>query len=84
MFNAIMRGGGGFYNHPQTKRFYDDPGQLVTLHNLCMDEMLRRGYKHKSPIDYPCSPYVYTQEEYIRDLADLKNRNGLLENDILE
>lgn len=74
MFNANMRGGGGYYNHPQTKRFRDDPGQLVSIHNACVEEMKARGYNHKSPIDYPESPYSYTKEEYGRDLEILRER----------
>lgn len=66
----------GWRNHPQTNRFKNRLGQLVYRHNQQTNEMLRRGYKHNSPLPALCqiTTYTYSDEEMKRDLETLKQR----------
>lgn len=41
---------GGYQNHPYCIKFNDDPGQLIDLHDKCVEEMFSRGFNHRSPI----------------------------------
>lgn len=83
MFNALKKHfngiKGGYQNHPQTRRFINNIGQLIDIHDKCAEEMLSRGYNHKSPLeteDIKKEEFVYTEEEYLLDLKDLKERQG--------
>ena len=78
---ALLRGKGGFSNHPQTKRFKNHIGMLVDRHNQQVQEMLSRGYHHHSPLPNHLTPekYLYSESERISDFKTLKERNGLRE-----
>jgi len=41
----------GYSNHPEVKRWRRHIGPLIARHNRVVEEMERRGYKHKSPLD---------------------------------
>lgn len=77
--NAILRGKGGFFNHPQTNRFKGHIGMLVGRHNQQVFEMRKRGYNHNSPLpeNLGIELYLYSQSEATLDLAVLAERNGL-------
>lgn len=55
-------------NHPETKRWIGRTKALKLRHDLIVEEMLKRGYNHKSP--WP--------EEYIKE-ADSEDMPGLWE-----
>lgn len=87
IFNAITKLKQGFHagwqKHPQTLRFIEHLGMLVDRHDQQVEEMRRRGYRHKSPLDVPenldYEHYVYSASELLGDLAVLESRGGLLE-----
>ncbi len=81
-YNAILRNGGAWFNHPQVKRFHNHLGQLVDRHNQQVAEFLIRGYKHNSPLPEGCEsePYVVElgSESYNEDFKILEEREGLI------
>lgn len=48
--NALVRGQGQWWLHPETQRWYGREAELRFLHNMCVDEMLRRGMNHLTPL----------------------------------
>lgn len=76
---------GGYQNHPETIRYMNDIGKLVSRHNEQVNEMKRRGYKHNSPLPKEINdltniiePFSYTYDDYIFDLIELDSRRGIL------
>ena len=65
-----------YQNHPQTLRFHGRIDQLYFRHGEQVQEMQRRGYRHNSPLPASSTPYVYTQEEYLRDHFELLKRQA--------
>ncbi len=65
-----------YRNHPETLRFKGRIGELYFRHNEQAVEMLRRGYRHDSPLPQSSTPYRYTVEEYQRDHAELAKRQA--------
>jgi len=63
-----------YRNHPQTTRFRNKIDQLYNRHDEQVQEMLKRGYKHNSPLPNSNQPYVYTEDEYRRDKRELSMR----------
>jgi len=83
--SVILRGGGGWWNHPQTNRFKGHLGLLVDRHQQQVEEMKRRGYNHRSPLpnfSYKPERYIlgvaYTREEMLADLKLLIKRKGVM------
>jgi len=78
---AILRGHGGFSRHPQTLRYVNHLRMLYDRHRQQVEEMLKRGYKHKSPLPKlePSSipePFTYTTEEEQADMKVLVERQN--------
>ena len=63
-----------FRNHPETLRFKDRIDQLYYRHGEQVQEMVKRGYKHNTPLPPSSQPYTCTREEYMRDHAELAKR----------
>lgn len=94
MFSSIVRTRDtgrvhAYYNHPQTRRFHDDPGALVAVHDACVDT---GRFNHKSPVLDKHSPLEYlfafpngfkvvlptpTRLMFLSDLIELRSRGGL-------
>jgi len=82
--SIILKGRGGWYNHPQTNRFKRHLGLLIDRHRQQVEEMKKRGYRHKSPLpELSCEPeryllgVAYTKEEMLADLNLLIKRKGV-------
>lgn len=78
--NAILRGKGAWFNHPQTNRFKNHLWMLVDRHEEQVEEMKRRGYKHNSPLPKIVAKYEEYQYSYLelrRDFALLRERGGI-------
>ncbi len=63
-----------FSNHPETLRFKDRIDHLYFRHDEQVREMIRRGYRHNTPLPHSDRPYVCTPEECQRDRAELMKR----------
>lgn len=85
MANALIRGGGGWYNHPATKLFKGKLGALYRRHEEEIAEMKRRGFRgHKSafpvekiPPEEMDATIEITPEMLERDRRDLAERQRL-------
>ena len=78
----------GFQNHPQTLRFDGEiMGMLIDRYEQQRDEFIKRVYNHGSPLESRVDlhgyikriPYIYSDEEYQKDLNILRERDGLME-----
>lgn len=94
MFSSIIRRKStglrqAYYNHPQTRRFHDNPGALVALHDSCVNT---NRFNHQSPIldkhspieymlafpyGFTLLPHIPTQSEFISDMTKLYQRWGI-------
>jgi hypothetical protein len=87
MANAIIRGGGGWYNHPATNMFKGKLGALYRRHEEQVAEMIRRGFTgHKTPFPVEMIPpeemdseIEITEEMLEIDRRDLAERQRLTE-----
>ncbi|MCI0497362.1 MAG: pyrimidine dimer DNA glycosylase/endonuclease V [Thermoplasmata archaeon] len=66
----------GYRNHPETRRWNGRLAALYARHEALAGEMLRRGYRHMSPLDAAeatggseQTAFVDTPEEQVRILA---------------
>jgi hypothetical protein len=72
----------GWVNHPETKRYENHLGMLYDRHKQQVNEMIGRGYKHKSPllaVDYTPEDFTYSDEDYLEDIVILFSRQKLKE-----
>lgn len=51
IWNILTQGKKGYSGHPETKRWKGKLRALFRVHNEIVQEMLARGYSHKSPLD---------------------------------
>jgi hypothetical protein len=51
MWNIITQDRKGYASHPETKRWKGKLKALFMVHEKIVQEMLARGYNHKSPLD---------------------------------
>lgn len=85
MANALIRGGGGWYNHPATQMFRGKLGALYRRHEQQVAEMRRRGFTghrtpfpvHMIPPDEMDAEVEITPAMIERDRADLAERQTL-------
>ncbi len=85
MANALVRGGGGWYNHPATKIFRGKMGALYRRHEEQVAGMVRRGFTgHKTPFPVEMIPsqemdacVEITDEMLETDRRDLAERHRL-------
>jgi len=50
VYNIITQNKKGFAHHPEVMRWRNHITQLRSRHELTVSEMLRRGFKHNSPM----------------------------------
>jgi hypothetical protein len=60
----------GYVHHPETRRWRGKLAALYARHELLVDEMQRRGYRHGSPLD----PALATGEAVQLDYVDSPER----------
>lgn len=79
VWNIITKGKKGYSNHPETKRWNGKLAALYKRHEVQVEEMVRRGYYHKSPLDKKLAVGKEIQDEHIdspkvqRQLLRIKN-----------
>ncbi len=55
----------GYRGHPEVKRWVGKLKALYKRHESLVEEMLKRGYNHKSPLDEKLAVGKDTQDEYV-------------------
>lgn len=50
MWSALLRGGGGYWKHPETQRWVGHLAALHARHEALAAEMAARGFNHRSPL----------------------------------
>jgi len=65
MWNILTQGRKGYSNHPETKRWKGKLKALYGVHEEITQEMLARGYNHKSPLDKALAKGKRRQDEYV-------------------
>jgi hypothetical protein len=65
MWNILTQGKTGYSNHPETKRWQGKLKSLFTVHEAIVQEMLARGYNHKSPLDKKFATGKLIQDEFV-------------------
>ena len=67
----VVHGGtGGYSRHPETQRWVGKTRALQARHELLMSEMVRRGYRHASPLDHAAASGSVTQDVFIDSLEE--------------
>ncbi len=51
IWNIITKNKKGYSKHPETKRWVDKQKSLFNRHEKLVDEMMSRGYNHKSNLN---------------------------------
>ena len=51
LWNILTQGKRGYARHPETRRWEGRTRALFKRHEALVEEMLRRGYRHASPLD---------------------------------
>jgi hypothetical protein len=51
IWSILTEGKTGYANHPETKRWRERLKALYLRHDELVKEMIRRGYRHKSPLE---------------------------------
>jgi hypothetical protein len=67
IYNIITRGLKGYANHPEVMRWRGHESALRSRHEATKNEMLRRGYKHNSPINGRISDKEPQKLESVRE-----------------
>jgi hypothetical protein len=65
LWNILTLGKAGYRNHPETLRWEGRLRALYLRHEALVDEMLRRGYRHHSPLDPDLATGPDHQDRYV-------------------
>lgn len=65
LWNILLSDKRGYSFHPETKRWVGKTAALFHRHQLLVDEMLKRGYNHQSPLDASLSSGLALQDKLI-------------------
>ena len=72
IWTILTEGKKGYSNHPETKRWKGKLKALYSRHDLLVEEMKRRGYSHKSPLDSKYANGIKVQRKYIDSIKEQK------------
>lgn len=77
IWNVLTMGKKGYSRHPETLRWSGKQKALYKVHDEIVLEMIRRGYRHHSPLDKMLATggsvqnvYVNTPAEQVKILQD--------------
>lgn len=65
LWNILVHGKAGYSRHPETRRWEGKLAALFERHEALVAEMLRRGYRHYSPLDKRCATGSASQNIFI-------------------
>lgn len=60
----------GYRNHPEVKRWVGKLPALKRRHDIVAEEMVRRGWNHKSPLEF--YPGKLDQFDYVQSVEEQK------------
>lgn len=60
----------GYRNHPETKRWVGKLKALYNRHETLVDEMTKRGYVHKSPLNPELATGLAVQGAFLHSLEE--------------
>jgi hypothetical protein len=66
------RGKGGYSQHPETKRWTGKTRALYQRHEDLVEEFIRRGYRHYSPLDKKLARGSRSQRVFINTITEQK------------
>ena len=74
LWNILTKHGGkgGYSQHPETKRWVGKTRALYERHEALVQEMEKRGYNHRSPLDKKLAKGKGGQDVYINTLKEQK------------
>lgn len=73
LWSIIVNGLKGWSNHPETKRWRGKLKALYLRHEATANEMQRRGFNHKSPLDEMLATGKAVQDE-LKDSIEVQER----------
>ena len=62
----------GYSNHPETLRWKGKLKALYNRHEKIADEMIKRGYNHRSPLDIMLASGDSKQDKYVNSIDEQK------------
>ncbi len=65
IWSVLTRGLKGWSHHPETRRWEGKLAALYARHEAEVEEMLRRGFRHESPLDKRLATGEAGQREYV-------------------
>ena len=65
LWNILTQDKRGYRRHPETRRWEGRLAALYARHEALVVEMLRRGYRHASPLDAGLASGSDTQDTYV-------------------
>ncbi len=70
MWTIITLNKRGYANHPETLRWRGKLSAMYLRHELLVEEMSKRGYKHSSPLDKRRAIGSSVQTEYVNSISE--------------
>ena len=65
LWSIITKQKKGYRNHPETRRWKGKLNALYKRHDLIVQEMRKRGYRHNSPLEKTLATGSPIQNEYV-------------------
>ncbi|HET9438681.1 MAG TPA: pyrimidine dimer DNA glycosylase/endonuclease V [Longimicrobiales bacterium] len=65
LWNILVHEKRGYSQHPETRRWVGKQRALYNRHEALVAEMLRRGYRHASPLDPALATGSGRQDSYV-------------------
>ncbi len=65
IWSILTKGKTGYANHPETRRWRGRLKALYLRHEELVNEMYRRGYRHRSPLDARMASGEESQTQFV-------------------
>ncbi len=65
LWNILVKGHKGYSRHPETLRWVGKQAALFARHNKLAVEMVRRGYKHRTPLPARLATGARAQRSFV-------------------
>ncbi|MBU0527782.1 pyrimidine dimer DNA glycosylase/endonuclease V [Candidatus Micrarchaeota archaeon] len=70
IWSILTKGKKGYSQHPETKRWRGKLLALYKRHQKLVAEMKKRGYNHKSDLDYSLAKGGRVQNDYVNSYSE--------------